>query len=41
MISVLSTGYFGGEMVYDQGIGVKMNGKYINPPKQGGFHSGD
>lgn len=41
MISVLSTGYFGGEMTYDQGIGVKMNGKYVNPPKQGGFDTGD
>jgi uncharacterized membrane protein len=30
---VLATGYFGGAMVYDQGVGVKMNGKYVNPPK--------
>jgi uncharacterized membrane protein len=41
MIAVLSTGYYGGEMVYDQGIGVKMNGKYVNPPKQGRFPSRD
>jgi hypothetical protein len=31
---VLATGYFGGAMVYDQGVGVKINGKYVNPPKQ-------
>lgn len=39
-VSVLSVGYFGGKMVYDQGVGVKMNGKYVNPPKAG-FHGGD
>jgi uncharacterized membrane protein len=36
-VSILSVGYFGGKMVYDQGVGVKMNGKYVNPPKAG-FH---
>ncbi len=38
--SILSVGYFGGKMVYDQGVGVKMNGKYVNPPKAG-FHGED
>ncbi|MGJ7911822.1 DUF2231 domain-containing protein [Neobacillus sp. LXY-1] len=33
--AILSVGYFGGKMVYDQGVGVKMNGKYVNPPKSG------
>jgi uncharacterized membrane protein len=37
--SILSVGYFGGKMVYDQGVGVKMNGKYVNPPKP--EHHGD
>jgi uncharacterized membrane protein len=40
-ICILSTGYFGGKMVYDQGVGVKMHSKYVNPPKQGKFHLGD
>lgn len=40
-VVILSVGYFGGEMVYDQGVGVKMNGKYVNPPKPGKFHPGD
>ncbi len=39
-VSVLSVGYFGGKMVYDQGVGVKMDGKYVNPPKAG-FHGND
>lgn len=39
-VSILSVGYFGGKMVYDQGVGVKMNGKYVNPPKAG-FHEND
>ncbi|MCQ6279003.1 DUF2231 domain-containing protein [Bacillus sp. EB600] len=39
-VSVLSVGYFGGKMVYDQGVGVKMDGKYVNPPKAG-FHEHD
>ncbi|MFD0049771.1 DUF2231 domain-containing protein [Actinomycetes bacterium NPDC127524] len=30
---ILSVGYFGGKMVYDQGVGVKVHGKYVNPPK--------
>lgn len=34
-VSILSVGYFGGKMVYDQGVGVKMHGKYVNPPKPG------
>lgn len=39
---VLTTGYYGGKMVYDQGIGVKVNGKSVNPPKAGHFgHDGD
>jgi uncharacterized membrane protein len=37
-VSVLSVGYFGGMMVYDQGVGVKMHGQYVNPPKPGNFH---
>ena len=40
-VGILSTGYFGGKMVYDQGVGVKMHGKYVNPPKTGKFHMGD
>jgi len=32
-VGILSVGYFGGKMVYDQGIGVKIDGKYVNPPK--------
>jgi uncharacterized membrane protein len=39
--TILSVGYFGGKMVYDQGVGVKMNGKYVNPPKQGEFAHDD
>lgn len=31
--SVLATGYFGGSMVYNQGIGVQVNGQLVNPPK--------
>jgi uncharacterized membrane protein len=34
-VAILSVGYFGGKMVYDQGVGVKMHGKYVNPPKSG------
>ncbi|MDG0793928.1 hypothetical protein OMP38_26220 [Cohnella ginsengisoli] len=30
---VLGTGYYGGKMVYDNGIGVKANGTPVNPPK--------
>jgi uncharacterized membrane protein len=40
-VSILSVGYFGGKMVYDQGVGVKMHGKYVNPPKPGKFGSDD
>ncbi|WP_336784616.1 DUF2231 domain-containing protein [Paenibacillus sp. MMO-177] len=29
---VLGTGYYGGKMVYDDGIGVKVNGEMVNPP---------
>lgn len=32
-ILVLSTGYFGGKMVYDDGVDVKVNGVYVNPAK--------
>ncbi|PEQ93237.1 hypothetical protein CN481_12990 [Bacillus sp. AFS006103] len=39
--SILAVGYFGGKMVYDQGVGVKMDGKYVNPPKTEAFHSND
>ena len=39
--SILSVGYFGGKMVYDQGVGVKMDGKYVNPPKTDGLHHDD
>lgn len=38
---ILSVGYFGGKMVYDQGVGVKMDGKYVNPPKPGNHNNGD
>lgn len=31
---VLGTGYYGGKMVYDNGIGVKVNGNSVNPPKE-------
>lgn len=37
--SILSVGYFGGKMVYDQGVGVKMHGKYVNPPVQGKYEN--
>jgi uncharacterized membrane protein len=36
-VAILSVGYFGGAMVYDQGVGVKMHGKYVNPPHPGKF----
>lgn len=39
--SIFATGYYGGKMVYDQGVGVKMHGKYVNPPKPRSFHKGD
>lgn len=39
--AILSVGYFGGKMVYEQGVGVKMNGKYVNPPKPGKFGHDD
>ncbi|TVY02049.1 DUF2231 domain-containing protein [Cohnella terricola] len=29
---VLGAGYYGGKMVYDDGIGVKVNGNSVNPP---------
>ncbi|RUS47833.1 DUF2231 domain-containing protein [Cohnella sp. AR92] len=35
---VLGTGYYGGKMVYDNGVGVKVNGTSVNPPK--GNHDG-
>jgi uncharacterized membrane protein len=37
-VCVLTTGYYGGKMVYDQGIGVKKNGSYITPPKARQLH---
>lgn len=37
-VCVLTTGYYGGKMVYDQGIGVKKNGAYVTPPKNIHFH---
>jgi uncharacterized membrane protein len=40
-IAILSVGYFGGKMVYDQGVGVKMHGKYVNPPVEGKFQQND
>ncbi|MFD0770459.1 DUF2231 domain-containing protein [Bacillus sp. CGMCC 1.60114] len=40
-VAILSVGYFGGKMVYDQGVGVKVNDKYVNPPKTGNFHHSD
>ncbi|RED54731.1 DUF2231 domain-containing protein [Cohnella lupini] len=30
---VLGTGYYGGKMVYDDGVGVKVNGTRVNPPR--------
>jgi uncharacterized membrane protein len=30
---VLGTGYYGGKMVYDDGVGVSVNGKPVNPPQ--------
>ena len=39
--AILSVGYFGGKMVYDQGVGVKMHGKYVNPPKPGKYGHDD
>ncbi|WP_127495527.1 DUF2231 domain-containing protein [Paenibacillus glycanilyticus] len=30
---VLGTGYYGGKMVYEDGIGVKVNDVMVNPPK--------
>lgn len=32
---VLGTGYYGGKMVYTDGVGVKSNGTLVNPPKAG------
>jgi uncharacterized membrane protein len=29
---VLGTGYYGGKMVYTDGVGVKTNGTFVNPP---------
>lgn len=40
-VSILTVGYFGGKMVYDQGVGVKIHGKYVNPPKSERFHTDD
>jgi uncharacterized membrane protein len=37
-VGILSVGYYGGKMVYDQGVGVKVHGKYVNPPVPGRFH---
>ena len=30
---VLGTGYYGGKMVYSNGVGVKINGTMVNPPR--------
>ncbi|TBL76457.1 DUF2231 domain-containing protein [Paenibacillus thalictri] len=32
-VLVLGTGYYGGKMVYSDGVGVKVNGNDVNPPK--------
>ncbi|OKP85056.1 hypothetical protein A3844_17510 [Paenibacillus helianthi] len=32
---VLGTGYYGGKMVYTDGVGVSANGAAVNPPVQG------
>ncbi|WP_449602112.1 DUF2231 domain-containing protein [Paenibacillus sp. Marseille-Q9583] len=32
---VLGTGYYGGKMVYSDGVGVSTNGAPVNPPVQG------
>lgn len=33
LILVLSVGYYGGKMVYTDGINVKVHNKLVNPPK--------
>ncbi|PGM56104.1 hypothetical protein [Bacillus sp. AFS053548] len=33
LILVLSVGYYGGKMVYIDGINVKVHNKLVNPPK--------
>ncbi|WP_416826547.1 DUF2231 domain-containing protein [Ectobacillus polymachus] len=33
LILVYSVGYFGGKMVYSDGVGVKVNDTLVNPPK--------
>ncbi|MCL6600356.1 MAG: hypothetical protein K6T81_16720 [Alicyclobacillus macrosporangiidus] len=39
-VTVLGAGYYGGMMVYDQGIGVQVNGKAVNPPVHHPRHTG-
>ncbi len=36
---VLATGYYGGMMVYDQGIGVNVHGQAVNPPIHQAWHN--
>lgn len=33
LVLVYSVGYFGGKMVYSDGVGVKVNNTLVNPPK--------
>jgi uncharacterized membrane protein len=37
-VLVLGTGYYGGKMVYDGGVGVSVNGKPVNPPQPHQLH---
>lgn len=39
--TILAVGYYGGKMVYSDGVGVKVHGKYVNPPVPGKFHESD
>jgi uncharacterized membrane protein len=34
VVFIFSVGYYGGKMVYDDGIGVKVNNTYVNPPRK-------
>ncbi|MDI3328533.1 MAG: hypothetical protein QJR06_08275 [Alicyclobacillaceae bacterium] len=36
-VAVLATGYYGGHMVYEEAIGVSMNGTPVHPPAAGGY----
>jgi uncharacterized membrane protein len=34
VVFIFSVGYFGGKMVYDDGVGVKVKNTYVNPPRK-------